>query len=182
MFWKMINKIRTVCIFFMIKVFQSKVVFLQCPALLSSWSVFDTDKKSTVKVGKKLAVRKNSLIECKEGGRLVIGNHVFFNRECMVTCLYKIKIGDRCIFGPNVKIYDHDHGFKNHQVNMGAYSFGSVEIGADSWIGTGCIILRNTKIGKGCVIGAGSVVKGEIPDHTIVKPDRKLKVEYNRAE
>ena len=41
-------------------------------------------------------------------------------------------------------------------------------IGAFTFVGSGAIILPGTKIGKGCVIGAGSVVRGEIPDHSVV--------------
>lgn len=48
------------------------------------------------------------------------------------------------------------------------YLSDAVHIGYYSFIGSGAIILPGTKIGKGCVIGAGSVVKGNIPDYSIV--------------
>ena len=41
-------------------------------------------------------------------------------------------------------------------------------IGEDSWIGAGCILLPGIKIGRGCVIGAGSVVTKDIPDYAVV--------------
>ena len=35
-----------------------------------------------------------------------------------------------------------------------------------------CVILRGTKIGDNCVIGAGTVVKGEIPANSVVYQER----------
>jgi acetyltransferase-like isoleucine patch superfamily enzyme len=43
-----------------------------------------------------------------------------------------------------------------------------VEIGAGSWIGHGTIVLPGTRIGRQVVVGAGSVVRGEVPDHAVV--------------
>lgn len=42
-----------------------------------------------------------------------------------------------------------------------------VDVGDYSFIGTGTIIMPGAKIGKGCIIGAGTVVRGEVPDFSI---------------
>ena len=44
---------------------------------------------------------------------------------------------------------------------------GPVTIEADAWLGTGSIILPNITIGKGAVVGAGSVITKDIPDYSI---------------
>ena len=43
-----------------------------------------------------------------------------------------------------------------------------VNIGTNSFIGAGAIILPGSSIGEHCIIGAGAVVKGNIPDFSIV--------------
>lgn len=43
-----------------------------------------------------------------------------------------------------------------------------IEIGDFSFVGTGSIVMPGTKIGTGCIIGAGTVVRGNIPDFSIV--------------
>ena len=43
----------------------------------------------------------------------------------------------------------------------------TVEIGDYSFIGTGTILMPGCKIGKACIIGAGTVVRGDIPDYSI---------------
>jgi len=58
---------------------------------------------------------------------------------------------------------------------------GYIEIDDDAWLGTGCIIMPNIKIGKGAVIGAGAVVTRNVPDFTVVvgipaKPLKKLDI------
>ena len=44
----------------------------------------------------------------------------------------------------------------------------TIEIGKHCWIGANTTVLRGTKIGNNVVIGAGCVIKGEIPDGTVV--------------
>lgn len=48
------------------------------------------------------------------------------------------------------------------------YILEPVKIDEYTFIGTSCVILPGTTIGKGCIIGAGSVVKGDFPDYSIV--------------
>lgn len=46
-----------------------------------------------------------------DGGHVRIGNGVFFNNNCSLTSQGEIEIGDDCILGENVKLYDHNHRF-----------------------------------------------------------------------
>ena len=54
---------------------------------------------------------------------------------------------------------------------------GGGEIGNDSWIGAGAIILNGLTIGEGTVIGAGTVVTKDVEPYTIVvgNPAHKIK-------
>lgn len=111
------------------------------------------------------------------GGVIEIGNGVFFNRDCMVCALDRITIGDRCLFGPKVIIYDHDHVFNENGLVSGKFKTSPVIIEDHCWIGANVTILRGTHIGEGCVIGAGAIVSGNIPPHSIVKSDRSLYIQ-----
>jgi len=48
------------------------------------------------------------------------------------------------------------------------YIRGSVEIGDYTFVGVGAQILPGVVVGRGCVIGAGTIVVKDIPDHSIV--------------
>lgn len=101
-----------------------------------------------------------------ESGSLEIGTS-FFNQGCCITCLKSIKIGDGCLFGPNVIIVDHDHTFKQKDMNEGKkFNCSEVVIGDNVWVGANVVILRGTTIGDNCVIGAGAIVKGIFPPNT----------------
>ena len=49
------------------------------------------------------------------------------------------------------------------------YVKGSVHIGKYTFVGPHVTIMPGTKIGKGCVVSAYSMLKGEYPDHSVIK-------------
>lgn len=98
-----------------------------------------------------------------DGGELSIGNHCFFNINSSITCLKHIQIGDNCKFGNNLVIVDHDH---NYRLTSPEFLTGEISIGNNVWIGAGVTILKDTHIHDNCVIGAGCIVKGNIPEGT----------------
>ncbi len=52
-------------------------------------------------------------------------------------------------------------------MDQGIYSRGPISIGEGTWIGASATILDGVSIGRGCVIGAGSLVTANIPDYSI---------------
>lgn len=129
-----------------------------------------------LEIGKSFREMGKGHLEATNNGVINIGNNVFFNEYCRVTAMEKITIKDNCIFGPNVKIYDHDHIFSEEGVLPG-YKTSEVIIEKGCWIGANTIILRGTHIGENCVIGAGAIIKGDIPSNSIVKNTNKIKIE-----
>lgn len=125
-------------------------------------------------LGKNVSFQRNVSLS-SVGGVLQIGNHVSFNRNCIVVCRKNVAIEDNVMFGPGVIIYDHDHIFSGHGILPG-YKCGTVTIGKGCWIAANVTILRNTHIGEGCVIGAGAIVKGNIPPHSLVTGNRELNI------
>lgn len=127
-----------------------------------------------IKLGKNVLFQKNVALT-SVGGILSVGKNVSFNRNCIIICRKEILIGDDVIFGPGVTIYDHDHVFSDKGIQPG-FNHGPVVIDNGTWIAANVTILRNTHIGEGCVIGAGAVVKGDIPPHSLVTSERKLSI------
>lgn len=116
-----------------------------------------------------------------DGGKLTIGDHCFFNINSSITCVENITIGDNCKFGNNLVIVDHDHNYKRKDESEPEFVGSPITIGDNTWIGADVVILRGTKIGKNCVIGAGSVVKGEISnDSVVIQKNRKMYMQGNQ--
>ena len=116
-------------------------------------------KNGTARFGKEQITRGNAVFRV-EGGELVVGDKCFFNQNVSITCKKNIVIGDRCQIANNVVIVDHDHAGSE---NWGSYVETPVVIGNDVWIGANVVIMRGTTIGDRAVIGAGSIVKGNVP-------------------
>ena len=75
------------------------------------------------------------------------------------------------MMGPDVMIFTNSHSFFSTEVPMieqGYTKPAEVIIGDDVMINARTIIMPGTKIGKGVVIAAGSVVRGKIPDYSII--------------
>ncbi|NOU81557.1 glycosyltransferase [Paenibacillus sp. LMG 31459] len=95
--------------------------------------------------------------------RIVIGDRCECNRNLTITALHKVELKADVMTGPHVFITDAKQPWEK-----GVNGVSSVTIGESSWIGAYSSILGNVKIGKGCVIGAGSVILQDVPDYCVV--------------
>lgn len=126
--------------------------------------VVEINKGGMLHLGKKVRAHSGCKFRVRTGATLTIGSNVRINYNCMIFCHDSISIGDGCEVGPNVLVYDHDHDFKCEEgIKSGKYLCARVRIGENVWIGANTVILRGATIGDNAVIGAGSIVKGEVP-------------------
>jgi acetyltransferase-like isoleucine patch superfamily enzyme len=124
----------------------------------------------------------NSLIDYKTYIRyfknLEIGDNVAINRGCQFYTSYhlskKIYLGNNVTISPNVKFYGAAQDY--HYLPM-PDTADNIVIEDDCWICANSIILQGVTIGKGSVIGAGSVVTKNIPPYSIAvgSPARVIK-------
>mgnify|MGYP000906283352 CR=1 FL=1 len=100
---------------------------------------------------------------CDYGSNIELGERVFFNFNCVVLDVCRVRVGSFTLFGPAVQIYTAMHPLD--AVLRRTEEYGKpVEIGSDVWVGGGAIILPGVSIGARAVIGAGSVVTRDIPE------------------
>ena len=100
---------------------------------------------------------------CDYGSNIELGTRVFFNFNCVVLDVCRIRIGDGALFGPAVQIYTPLHPM--NAAERRHTEFGKpIDIGSDVWVGGAAIILPGVTIGSRTVIGAGSVVTHSIPE------------------
>lgn len=102
----------------------------------------------------------------KDGVR--IGENCIIYTTFFSTEPYLVKLGDHVAVSSGTSFITHDASpflFEDHP-DMDV--FGDIEVGDNTFIGIGCVILPATRIGKNCVVGAGSVVRGRVPDDSVV--------------
>ncbi len=101
------------------------------------------------------------------GYRISIGSHTFINHNAYLMDGGGITIGSHCFLGPDIAIYTALHPLLPEEREQG-YELAKPVIIEDSvWTGGRVTILPGVRIGKGAVIGAGSVVTKDIPPMTI---------------
>lgn len=82
---------------------------------------------------------------------------------------YLIELGNDVIIAANTDLITVDGAvtiFRREDPQIALY--GTIKVGNNTFIGTNALLLPNTQIGSNCVIGAGSVVRGRIPDNSVV--------------
>ncbi|WP_419993004.1 acyltransferase [Streptomyces boninensis] len=101
---------------------------------------------------------------------LRIGNGVVLGRGSHVVGDRRVTIGDDVFCGPYVYITTTNHSYDDPHEPVGKQwpRSAPVEIGAGSWLGAGALILPGARLGRNVVVAAGSVVRGEVPDHAVV--------------
>jgi lipopolysaccharide O-acetyltransferase len=106
---------------------------------------------------------------------LLIGEGVQVGQWVHIAATHSVEIGDHCLLGSRILITDHSHGQYSASDPVSSLSpadrpldsVGRVVIGRNVWIGDGVVVLPGANIGEGSVIGANSVVTGNIPPLTI---------------
>lgn len=105
---------------------------------------------------------------CDYGVNISIGNRVFINFNCVILDVCEVHIGDFSMFGPAVQIYTATHPL-DWRVRRESLEFGKpIHIGTDVWIGGSAVICPGVTIGDRAVVGAGSVVRKDVPAGTVV--------------
>lgn len=86
----------------------------------------------------------------------------------------RITLGEGCTISSQVSFLTHDWSLHTIGRSLGIEKekpigrHGNIDVGAYAFIGRGSIIMPNVTIGRGCIIGAGCVVRGTIPEYSIV--------------
>ncbi|KAE9989226.1 hypothetical protein EG327_002963 [Venturia inaequalis] len=120
------------------------------------------------------------------GIHLTVGPGTMMNFNFVVLDTCRVTIGARVLFGPNVSIFSASHPLDSKVRNgLVGPEFGKeIHIGDDCWVGGNVIFLAGVTIGRGCTIGAGSVVTKSVEPFTVVagNPARVIKKSENTWE
>jgi acetyltransferase-like isoleucine patch superfamily enzyme len=143
--------------------------------------IYQDREGGPVEICERVHLYGDTYIQTGYGGSIKIGDDTFIQPRCQFSA-YKspIHIGRGVIIAPNCAFYPYDHGIESDQliVKQPLKTKGGIIIDDHAWLGFGVIVLDGVRIGKGAVIGAGSVVTSDIPDGAIAVgvPARILKV------
>jgi virginiamycin A acetyltransferase len=104
-------------------------------------------------------------------GDLIVGERSVINSGCVLYTGNGIRIGNDVAIAANCTFAPVNHAYKDKSRRINQQGFlpsrGGIVIEDDVWIGANVVILDGAILRTGCVIGAGSLVRGEIPAYSI---------------
>jgi acetyltransferase-like isoleucine patch superfamily enzyme len=120
-------------------------------------------------LGRWVHVGDGSALRAHEG-TLRVGDKVVIGRDSQVNCWLDVEIGASTLISDDVYVCDFDHRTEDLTVPIKDQGIAKspVRIGPDVWIGTKATVLRGVRIGQGAVLGANTVVTGDVPAYAVV--------------
>lgn len=132
----------------------------------------DSVRGTRVTIGARTVV--DSFVKFKPAGGLGdidIGSDCVINSGCVLYSGNGIRIGQRVAIAANCTFAPTNHEYSRRDIPIRSQGFrpskGGVVIEDDAWIGANCVLLDGSTLREGCVIAAGSIVRGEIPAFSI---------------
>ena len=115
-----------------------------------------------------------------EHSSIKVGSHCCVGARNFFICGSRISLGDFSLTAPGCCFLGAQHDYSDPgiaQIAAPVTKDGIIEIGVNCALGAGAIILADSKIGHGSIIGAGSVVRGVVPPFSVVvgNPGRVIK-------
>jgi len=147
--------------------FNAKRITRQLNATLET----ENDKRRELVQELFAAAGEGSYIEppfyCDYGCNTRVGKHFYCSYDCAFLDCGQVTIGDNVMLGPKVGVYAVNHPIDPEIRATGLEHAKPITIGDNVWIGGSSVVCPGAVIGSNVVIGAGSVVVGEIPDNVV---------------
>lgn len=138
-----------------------------------NWNVFQIDSKASLIVGSNVICRNFENFHVSSG-KLILHDGVFINNSCSFNCMERIEIGNGTMMGEGVRFYDHDHVYTAEKIEKWQWTTAPIRVGKDCWIGSNVTILKGVTIGDNTIIGAGCLIRNDIPSNSVVYNDGNL--------
>lgn len=141
-----------------------------------------------LQIGKDCVINGQFIFESSEGS-IKIGHHCHIGQSKLIS-RSMIEIGNNVTIAWDCTIYDHDSHSLNYMdrrqdidleledirngrsmtsnKDWSTVNSKPIHVEDDVWIGMNCIILKGVTIGRGAIVGAGSVVTKDVQPWTVV--------------
>jgi virginiamycin A acetyltransferase len=134
-----------------------------------------------IQVGPRTAI--DSFVKIKPAGGagdIVIGADCAINSGTVIYTGNGVRIGDAVLIAANCTLAPTNHAFADTNRRIRDQGFqesrGGIVIEDDVWLGANVVVLDGAVVGKGSIVAAGSVVRGELEPNSIYagSPARRL--------
>ena len=131
--------------------------------------------KQGVSIGDNVSLGQYVIIEATGvltdlGAGLTIGKGSGLGAYSFIGAAGGVHIGDNVIMGQRVSFHSENHNFGSPDLDIkyqGVTREG-IRVGNNCWVGVNVIFLDGVNVGEGCVIAAGSVLRGTYPANSLI--------------
>jgi len=134
--------------------------------------VEDSVRGSLIRVGPHSVI--DSFVKVKPAGGsgdLIIGEHVAINSGCVLYTGHGIRIGNGVAVAANCTFAPVNHAYADRSRPIREQGFlqskGGIVVEDDVWIGADCVLLDGAILRQGCVVAAGSIVRGDLQAYIV---------------
>lgn len=118
------------------------------------------------------------------GGRgdVEIGACCYLNSGVVIYSGNGVKLGTGVLVAANTTFAATNHAYRERHRTIIEQRFmpsrGGIVVGDDCWLGANCVLLDGTRLGQGCVVAAGTVIRGAWPDYAVIAGNPAKIVRY----
>jgi virginiamycin A acetyltransferase len=145
----------------------------------------DSNRGSIIEIGPNCVI--DSFVKIKPvggSGGIVIGPNSYINSGTVIYSGGGVRIGANVLIAANCTLAPVNHEYQKRELLIIEQRFmvsrGGIVIEDDVWVGSNSVILDGAILRKGCVVGAGSVVRGELPSYSISIGTPAIVKDYRR--
>ncbi len=142
-------------------------------ARISRYADIDESVRGTqIRIGRDSMIDSFVRIKCAGGIEdVVIGERCYINSGTVIYSGNGICIGDDVLIAANCTLAPVNHAYKSRSTTIREQGFlpgkGGITIEDDVWIGAGSVVLDGAVIRRGAVVGACSLIRGELAEFGI---------------
>jgi acetyltransferase-like isoleucine patch superfamily enzyme len=140
---------------------------------------------SGISIGSWVNIGAYAVIEAlmpERGVTVRIDDGAYLGNFLRLTAMNEVHIGSESMISDRVYISDTGHHYEDITIPIKRQPLRdgrSVRIGEGAWIGIGAVIVGDITIGRNAVVAANSVVRDDVPDHTVVAGDPAVVVRHH---
>jgi len=124
-----------------------------------------------ISIGNKVRIFPGARLEVHGNGEIILEDGISVGQNLhIISADERLVVGKDTTISANVFIsnVDHDYQVLNLHILRQQYLLKPTAIGENCFIGYGAVIQPGTILGRQCIIGANSVVKGVFPDFCVI--------------
>ena len=163
-------------IFGKISCFNNSKILLGKNIVINREAVISADNNSEIIIGDNCQIAQGVSIYADLGSKIKMGSNTTFFSNVLISG--NVMIGNGVLFSSNINVLSTTHCIegrgwirdldKEYIIQNGKLNDKPIIIEDECWIGLNVVIMPGTVLGRGCVVGANSVVKGSFGDFSII--------------